>query len=602
MTGSAVLITLALVFYSLGVWAERIAHYLKPWHVAAFWTGLAFDISGTWAMHRLAEGPFDILAPHTFTGQIALWLMLIHAIWATRVVRSGSEPARAGFHRYSVIVWLIWLIPYFGGMYMGMHGDSDIPPTAVVPSARQIEYQRMEMIGFVHFTVNTFTDREWGYGDEAPEIFRPPELDADQWASVAAEVGMRELILTAKHHDGFALWPSAYTEHSISRSPWRDGRGDLVREFVDAARRHGLEVGLYLSPWDRNHADYGRPEYLEYYRDQLRELLTGYGPINELWVDGANGGTGWYGGADEERRIDRETYYDWPGTWALVKSLQPGTLIFSDAGPDLRWIGNEHGYAGETNWSTIDREGIVVGAADTEYLNRGDPDGRQWVVPQCDTSIRPGWFYHASEDDRVKTPQELLEVYYRSVGRNCVLLLNVPPDTRGLLHENDVAVLREFHRILSETFDEDLAADRPVTGAHHRGRDDRFSPLNLVDGDRDSYWAARSGDLVATLEIDLGGPTYFDRIMLQEPIRLGQRIAAFKVEARVGSKWLPIARGTTVGYKRLLRISGVEADRVRIVIERSLAQPALSRVGLFKASSGENYDSASLSSGQSDIE
>ena len=602
MNGPAVLITLALVFYSVGVWAERIVHYLKPWHVAAFWTGLAFDLSGTWAMHRLAEGPFDILAPHTLTGQIALWLMLIHAIWATRVVRSGSEEARVGFHRYSVVVWLIWLVPYFGGMYMGMRGESDIPPTTVVPSAHQVEYQRMEMIGFVHFTVNTFTDREWGYGDESPEIFRPSALDAGQWAAVAAEVGMKELILTAKHHDGFALWPSAYTEHSVHHSPWRAGRGDLVREFVDAARGHGLEVGLYLSPWDRNHPDYGRPEYLAYYRDQLRELLTSYGPITELWVDGANGGSGWYGGRDEERRIDRATYYDWPGTWALVKSLQPETLIFSDAGPDIRWIGNEHGYAGETNWSTIDREGIVVGAADTEYLNSGDPEGDQWVVPLCDTSIRPGWFYHASEDGQVKTPQELLEVYYRSVGRNCVLLLNVPPDTRGLLHENDVAALREFRRILDETFDEDLAAGRPVTGAYHRGRADRFSPTNVVDGDPDTYWAAGTEAPGASVEIDLGRPTYFDRVMLQEPIRLGQRISAFTVEARVGGKWLPIARGTTVGHKRLLRISGVEADRVRVVIERSLAQPALSRVGLFQASSGESDGTTSSPSDRSDAQ
>lgn len=593
MNGSAVLITLALAFYSLGVWAERIARYLKPWHVAAFWTGLAFDVAGTWAMHRLATGPFDILAPHTLTGQIALWLMLVHAIWATRVVRSGTEQARAGFHRYSVLVWLVWLVPYFGGMYMGMRGESEIAPTAVVPSARQVEYQRMELIGFVHFTVNTFTDREWGYGNESPELFNPTDLDADQWAAVASEAGMKELILTAKHHDGFALWPSAHTSHSVRNSPWRDGRGDLVREFVDASRKHDLEVGIYLSPWDRNHPDYGRPAYLDYYRGQLRELLTGYGPIGELWVDGANGGTGWYGGADEERRIDRETYYDWPGTWALVKSLQPGTLIFSDAGPDIRWIGNEHGYAGETNWSTIDTGGIVVGAADTEYLNSGDPEGDRWVVPLCDTSIRPGWFYHPSEDDRVKTPRELVEVYYRSVGRNCVLLLNVPPDTRGLMHENDIASLREFRRILDETFDEDLAAGRPVTGESHHDRGDAFSPARLVDGDPDSYWAAADEGARAAVEIDLGRPTYFDRIMLQEPIRLGQRIAEFGVEARVEGAWVSIARGTTVGYKRLLRVPGVEADRVRITIDRALARAALSRVGLFAASPGESGSASS---------
>jgi alpha-L-fucosidase len=511
--------------------------------------------------------------------------MLIHAIWATRVVRSGSEKARAGFHRYSIVVWLIWLIPYFGGMYMGMRGDHDIAPTAVVPSPRQVDYQRMEFIGFVHFTVNTFTDREWGYGDESPEVFDPEALNTGQWASVAAEVGMKELILTAKHHDGFVLWPSEYTDHSVRNSPWRDGRGDLVREFVDSAREHGLKVGLYLSPWDRNHSDYGRPEYVDYYRDQLRELLTGYGGITELWVDGASGGNGWYGGADEERRIDRETYYEWPRTWALAKSIQPDLLIFSDAGPDIRWIGNEHGYAGETNWSTIDTEGIVVGAADTEYLNTGDPAGRQWVVPLCDTSIRPGWFHHPAEDARVKTPHELLEVYYRSVGRNCVLLLNVPPDRRGLLHDNDVRALREFRRILDETFDVDLAAGRPVTSEGKSGGG--FPPERVVDGDPDTYWAAEPGAMGGALEIHLGAPTYVDRIVLQEPIRLGQRVSAFSVEVRVEGYWMPVARGTTIGHKRILRVPGVEADRVRVTIEDAVARPAVSRIGLFEASVDE---------------
>ena len=463
----------------------------------------------------------------------------------------------------------------------------DIPPNDVVPTPQQIAYQEMEFIGFVHFTVNTFTDREWGYGDESPTIFNPTELDADQWVTVAAEVGMKELILTAKHHDGFCLWPSAHTEHSVRNSPWKRGTGDVVGDFVAASRRHGLNVGLYLSPWDRSHADYGTPAYLDYYRNQLRELLTGYGDITELWFDGANGGTGYYGGAKEERRIDRETYYRWPETWALVKSLQPATLIFSDAGPDIRWIGNERGYAGETNWSTIDTEGVVVGGADQAYLNTGDPAGRQWVVPLCDTSLRPGWFYHSSEDDRVKTPQELLDVYYRSVGRNCVLLLNVPPDQRGLFHENDVAVLREFRRILDETFAVNLAAQRPVVADNHRHGNAYFNPANIVDDDPDSYWATDDGLRRAILEIDLGEAALFDRVMLQEPIRFGQRISTFAVEARVGGEWIHVAAGTTIGHKRILRIDAIEADRVRIVIEDAINVPALSNVGLFKAAEGE---------------
>ncbi len=465
----------------------------------------------------------------------------------------------------------------------------DIPPNVVVPTPPQVAYQEMELIGFVHFTVNTFTDREWGFGDESPDIFVPSELDAEQWASVAAEAGMKELILTAKHHDGFTLWPSKYTRHSVASSPWRNGDGDLVREFVDASRKHGLKVGLYLSPWDRNHAEYGRPAYLDYYRNQLRELLTEYGEITEFWVDGANGGTGYYGGANEERRIDRATYYRWDETVSLAKSLQPGVLIFSDAGPDIRWIGNEHGFAGETNWSTIDREGVVIGAADTEYLNTGDPEGREWVVPECDTSVRPGWFYHADQDERVKSPQELVDTYYKSVGRNCVLLLNVPPDPRGLFHENDVDALREFRRILDETFASDLAAGRQVEASNQRERHEYFRPANLVDGNPDSYWATDDAVRQATLEIDLGEPTYFDRILLQEPIRFGQRIASFAIEARAEGEWMEVASGTTIGYKRLLRIPGIEADRVRIVIREANNSPALSNFGLFQASADEGW-------------
>jgi len=333
----------------------------------------------------------------------------------------------------------------------------DIAPNPVIPTSNQVEYQKMEFIGFIHFTVNTFTDKEWGYGDESPEIFYPADFDADQWARITKEAGIKQLILTAKHHDGFCLWPSKYTEHSVKNSPWKDGKGDIVREFVDACRRHGLKVGLYLSPWDRNHADYGTLEYIEYYRNQLKELLTGYGEISELWFDGANGGTGYYGGAREERRIDGTSYYRWNETWSMIKELQPNVLIFSDAGPDIRWIGNERGYAGKTNWSTISNDNIVVGGADTAYLNSGDPDGKSWVIPLCNTSIRPGWFYHEKEDDRVKTIQQLLDVYYKSMGRNGVLLLNIPPDRRGLFHENDIQVLKEFRSVLDETFATNLA-------------------------------------------------------------------------------------------------------------------------------------------------
>jgi alpha-L-fucosidase len=463
----------------------------------------------------------------------------------------------------------------------------NIAPNSVVPTPNQVEYQKMEFIGFIHFAVNTFMDKEWGYGDESPTIFNPRDFDADQWARVAKEAGMKELILTAKHHDGFCLWPSEYTEHSVKNSPWKGGKGDVVREFVDACRRHGLKVGLYLSPWDRNHAAYGTPAYLDYYRNQLKELLTGYGEISELWFDGANGGTGYYGGANEERRIDRTTYYRWEETWAMAKELQPNLLIFSDAGPDIRWIGNERGYAGKTNWSTINTDDIVVGRADPSYLNTGDPEGKSWVVPLCDTSIRPGWFYHEKEDDRVKTTQQLLDVYYNSVGRNGVLLLNVPPDTRGLFHENDIQALREFRSVLDETFATNLARGKTVNASSQTKQHLKFAPSNIVDEDLHSYWAADNNSEEVILEIDLGKPNFFDRILVQEPIRFGQRISGFIIKGLVNDEWARLAEGTTIGYKRILRIPPVHAKKIQLLITKSNNTPAISNFGLYKASPKE---------------
>ena len=431
------------------------------------------------------------------------------------------------------------------------------PDPQVLPSPEQLAYQQMEMVGFIHFTVNSFTDKEWGYGDEDPSIFNPTELDAEQWVLAAKAGGLKQLILTAKHHDGFCLWPSAYTEHSVKNSPFRGGHGDLVQEFVDACRKHDLKVGLYLSPWDRNHKDYGSPEYLTYYRNQLRELLTNYGEINEIWFDGANGGDGYYGGANEERKIDREKYYDWPTTIALVKELQPGVKIFSDAGPDIRWVGNEHGYAGETFWSVIDSEKLVIGASDSKYLNTGDPEGNKWIIGQCDVSIRPGWFYHASEDSLVKTPEQLMDIYYKSVGRNGVLLLNLPPDRRGLIHETDVANLKAFKANIDAIFTNNLA----------RGA---------------SLLRKKSEDKLVEVIAELGGPKTFDHVVLGETIEKGQRISRFHVEAEnEDGTWIRITEGTTIGYKRILKVEPTISSRVKVVIEESTYSPLISEVGLY---------------------
>lgn len=457
----------------------------------------------------------------------------------------------------------------------------DIAPAPVIPSDEQVAYQQMELIGFLHFNMNTFTDKEWGYGDEDPKLFNPKELDADQWARIAKACGMKELILTAKHHDGFCLWPSRYTDHSIKNSPYKDGKGDIVREFTDACHKYGLKAGLYLSPWDRNNKDYGKPEYLIYYRNQLRELLTNYGEISEIWFDGANGGNGYYGGANEERWIDKKSYYDWDSTIRLVKSLQPGILIFSDAGPDIRWVGNENGFAGETFWSTIDRDKLGIGYSDQTYLNTGDPNGKNWIAGECDVSIRPGWFYHASQDSLVKSPEELVDIYEKSVGRNGVLLLNVPPNTRGRISPEDSLALMDFRKILDETFDSNLALGASCKASNYRLGNPKFSPDNLTDSDPDTYWATDDGALSAEVVIELKQETRFERILLQEPIRFGQRISRFEVMIMQKGRWEKVFDGTTIGYKRLIRIDPATCSRIKINITESVNAPAMSNIGIY---------------------
>jgi alpha-L-fucosidase len=331
-----------------------------------------------------------------------------------------------------------------------------LDPSRPRPSAAQLAWQREERSLFLHFGVNTFTHREWGDGRENPGIFAPSALDAAQWARAARAGGFRSAILTAKHHDGFCLWPTATTTHSVSASPWRDGAGDVVAEFVQACRAEGLEVGLYCSPWDRNNAAYGdSPRYNDLYCEQLTELLTRYGRIAEVWFDGANG----------EGPNGRRQEYDWPRFFALVRRLQPNAVVFSDAGPDVRWCGNERGLAGDPNWSTVNPEAVPYPGASgdqvTSMLQHGDPDGPVWRPAETNTSIRPGWFYHSAEDARVRGVDELVDLYFTSVGRNSKLLLNVPPDRRGLLHGMDVARLRAMRERLDATFGEDVADGRP---------------------------------------------------------------------------------------------------------------------------------------------
>ena len=460
-------------------------------------------------------------------------------------------------------------------------GTEPPAPYGPVPSLRQLQWHTLEFYGFLHFTVNTFTDKEWGYGDESPAIFDPTDFDADQIVGVAKAGGMKGLILTAKHHDGFCLWPSEYTEHSVKNSPWRNGGGDVVKEIADACRRHGLAFGTYLSPWDRNHPEYGRPAYLEYFRNQLRELMTGYGPLFEVWFDGANGGDGYYGGARETRRIDRLTYYDWPNTRQIVRDLQPGASMFSDAGPDVRWVGNERGIAGDPAWATLNRDDFAPGEADQKRLNSGDRPGTHWLPAECDVSIRPGWFYHASEDDQVRDPLNLLDLYYKSVGRGASFLLNLPPDRRGRIHENDERSLRGFRALLDATFAEDLARGAVASASNVRGDGERFSPARVLDGSRDTYWSTDDGVTTPELVLDLGRTVTFNVVSLREHLQLGQRIEDWALDAWQDGAWSEFARGTAIGNRRLWRGDDVTTPRVRLRITKAPVGPALSEMALF---------------------
>jgi alpha-L-fucosidase len=452
-----------------------------------------------------------------------------------------------------------------------------------VPSPRQLRWHELEFYGFVHFTINTFTDKEWGYGDEDPALFNPTDFDAEQIVRTAKEAGMKGLILTAKHHDGFCLWPSKFTEHSVKHSPWRSGRGDVVKEISAACRKFGLKFGIYLSPWDRNRKDYGQPSYVTYFRNQLRELLTNYGPIFEVFFDGANGGDGFYGGARQVRRIDRETFYDWPATWQMVRELQPNASLFSDAGPDVRWVGNERGVAGETCWATLNKDDFVPGRADQARLNRGDRAGNSWVPAECDVSIRPGWFYHTQEDAKVRSAQNLVDLYYTSVGRGASLLVNLPPDRGGRIHDNDVQALRDFRRILDLTFAKDLAQGASVSAGSVRGvgRDSRFLPRNVIDNSRETYWASDDDIKTPELVLDLKRETTFNVMRLREYLPLGQRVEGFALDIWRDGGWIEFARGTSIGNCRLVRVPRVTTSKVRLRITQAPVCPAISEIALF---------------------
>jgi len=461
-------------------------------------------------------------------------------------------------------------------------GDVKPPePFGPLPSERQLAWHDLEYYMFVHFTVNTFTDKEWGYGDEKESVFNPSQLDCRQWAKVAKDAGMKGIIITAKHHDGFCLWPSKYTEHSVKNSPWKGGKGDVLGDLRSACNEFGLKLGIYLSPWDRNSEVYGTSEYLLYYRNQLKELLTSYGNVFEVWFDGANGGDGYYGGAREIRKIDNKSYYDWPITHKIVRELQPEAVMFSDAGPDVRWVGNESGMGSLTNWSLLNKDNMYPGGDFAKILGEGHEDGNYWVPAEVDVSIRKGWFYHSDQDSLVRSPENLMELYYSSVGRNSNLLLNVPPDRRGLLHENDVKSLIAFKELRDKEFVTDIARGKKVSGTSTRGTGFKASMVN--DGNADTFWATTDDQTTGDLVINLESETEVNRIIIQEYIKLGQRVQEFKVTAFIDGAWKIILNGTTVGYKIIRKFPVVKTSKIKVSITKSKACPVISNIELYRA-------------------
>ena len=432
-------------------------------------------------------------------------------------------------------------------------------PCGPVPTENQLRWQEMEMYAFIHYSLNTYTDQEWGFGNEDPKLFNPADLDCRQWARVCKQAGMKGIIFTAKHHCGFCMWPSKYTAYSVKNSPWKNGKGDVVRELAEACKEEGLKFAVYLSPWDRNHPEYGRPEYVTYFRNQLRELLTEYGDMFEVWFDGANGGDGWYGGANEVRKIDKD-YYGWPETFKMIRELQPKALIWSDAGGDrgdLRWVGTEAGFIGETNWSLVPREGRM----DYNILHYGDENGELWVAGETNTSIRPGWFYHETENAHVKSLSKLMDTYYKSVGRNSTLLLNFPVAPNGRIHPTDSLRGIAFKKMIDEVFRDNLADKARVIRK----------------------------DTVTTLVFKR--PVSFNRFLAEEDIALGQRVKKFSLEAFVDGTWQPLTdelaeQGdglTTIGHRRIICFPTVTATKLRFTVTDAKARPVIRKIGLYLA-------------------
>ncbi len=444
-------------------------------------------------------------------------------------------------------------------------------PYGALPTSQQIEWQKMEHYMFAHFGPNTFTDVEWGDGKEDPKVFLPTDLDCRQWAKIAKESGLQGIIVTAKHHDGFCLWPTNYSTHTVRESLWKEGKGDVIKELSEACKEYGIKMGVYLSPWDQNHPTYGTADYNKVFAATLDEILSSYGDIFEQWFDGACG-------------VDMKFQYDWKLFRETVYKNQPNAIIFSDTGPGCRWIGNERGFAGATNWSTINLAGYLPGreSPSLDTLNSGNCNGSHWSAGEVDVSIRPGWFYSPSTDNQVKSVSKLMQIYYESVGRNATLLLNVPPDRRGKIHPNDSLRLMEFKRERDAAFKNRILPKSVLSDNIRGGEGSSYSPSNIIDNDYDTYWATDDAVTLASVTLNLKNNSKVNMILLQEFIPLGQRIKEFNVESlNDKGEWVKIASGTTIGYKRIIRFNEVQTSGIRVNITKSLAPPTLNNIELY---------------------
>ena len=439
-------------------------------------------------------------------------------------------------------------------------------PINPIPSQEQIDWQKLETYAFVHFGLNTYNDLEWGYGNTPASTFNPVNLDCEQWVATLKQCGMKGVILTAKHHDGFCLWQTETTDYSIANSPYKNGKGDMVKELSDACKKYGLKFGLYLSPWDRNNSEYGREDYVETYHKQIDELTSNYGELFEFWFDGANGGNGYYGGADETRSIDAKKYYDYERARDTILKRHPDAMIFGGACQTIRWVGNEQGWAGDTDWCMINPEL----SDNTKHLNHGSENGTHWIPAEVDVSIRPGWFYHKREDHQVKSVAQLTDIYYRSVGHNANLLLNFPINLDGKIPALDSLRATEWHEVIVNDFKDNILKNAEVRVDNERGR--KFKAENVIDDDWDTYWATDDDYNFGTISFSFNKPVKMNRVVLQEYIPLGQRVKDFYMEGELNGKWFkinPFDTLSTIGYKRIVRFNTVELDKLIIYFEES---------------------------------